>query len=126
MSSSASCQDADHLVELLAETREDANDLSVELRKVIAGLVVELYGNAHLGELMGDRAPRILRGCRKIRFDQPDWHRKPRYRLVYRAEPTDGSVATVCVLAIGRRDRMIAYAKASSRLKRRISAEGLG
>jgi hypothetical protein len=125
MNSSTSSAGADHGLEFLPETREDANDLSVELRKVIAGLVLELQENAHLGELMGDRPPRVLRGCRKIRFDLPDWHGKPRYRLVYRNEPADGSVAAVCVLAIGRRDRMIAYVRASSRLKRRIVDEGL-
>lgn len=125
MNSSKSSQGADHAVEFLPETREDASDLSIELRRVIARLVVDLHQNAHLGELMGDEPPRILRGCRKIRFDLPDWHSKPRYRLVYRNEPSDGAVATVCVLAIGRRDRMIAYAKAASRLKRRIVEEGL-
>lgn len=125
MSSSTSSRGADHDVEFLPETREDANDLSVELRRVIAQLVLVLHDNAHAGELMGDQPPRVLRGCRKIRFDLPAWHQKPRYRLVYRNEPTDGAVATVCVLAIGRRDRMIAYAKAASRIRHRIAEEGL-
>lgn len=74
---------------------------------------------------MGDKPPRNLEGSRKIRFDLPGWDKKPRYRLVYRNEPTDGAVETVAVLAIGRRDRMIAYAKASGRLKSRIAEEGL-
>jgi hypothetical protein len=126
MSSSTSSQGASHAVEFLPETVEDANNLEdVELRKVVAGLVVDLHRNAHLGELMGDKPPRILKGCRKIRFDLPDWRREPRYRVVYRNEPTDGAVAAVCVLAIGRRDRMVAYAKASARLRKRIAEEGL-
>lgn len=125
MSSSTSSPGADHAVEFLPETQADANDLGVELREAIAGLVVDLHDNAHLGELMGDRPPRILRGARKIRFDLPGWRSKPRFRLVYRNEPADGAVASVCVLAIGRRDRMIAYAKASARLKERIAKEGL-
>lgn len=125
MSSSRSSRTADHEVEFLPETVQDANDLEdVELRRQIARVAVELHRNAHLGELMGDKPPRILQGCRKIRFDLPGWHRQPRYRLVYRNEPGDGAVETVAVLAIGRRDRMIAYTKASARLRRRIAEAG--
>lgn len=74
---------------------------------------------------MGERPPRNLEGSRKIRFDLPDWDKKPRYRLICRNERTDGAVETVAVVAIGRRNRMIAYAKASARLKARIAEEGL-
>lgn len=88
-------------------------------------LIQELKEDPHLGKLMGDKPPRNLEGSRKIRFDLPDWDAKPRYRLVYRNEPADGAVETVVVLAIGRRDRMIAYAKAAGRLKARIAKEGL-
>lgn len=125
MSSSERSTNPDHAGEFLPETVEDANRLDLELRRQIARIVVELQGNAHLGELMGDRPPRILRGCRKIRFDQPDWNNKPRYRIVYRNEPSDGAVALVTVLAIGRRDEMIAYAKAASRLRKKVAEEGL-
>lgn len=99
--------------------------MSLELRRQIAHLVIELHENEYLGELMGDKPPRNLRGCRKIRFDLPGWKRKPRYRMVYRNEPSDGAVETVMVLGIGRRDRMIAYTKASVRVKKRIVEEGL-
>lgn len=73
---------------------------------------------------MGDKPPRILRGCRKVRFDDPKWKGKPRYRLVYRNEPVDGAPATAVILAIGRRDRMIAYAMAARRVKERVTEEG--
>jgi hypothetical protein len=112
-------------IEFLPETAQDANELVVGLRKEIVRIVQELKANPHLGELMGDKPPRELQGSRKIRFDLPSWHQKPRFRLVYRNEPTDGAVATVAVLAIGRRDRMIAYAKAAARIKARIAEEGL-
>lgn len=92
---------------------------------MIVQIIQALKENPHCGELMGDKPPRDLERSRKIRFDRPDWDKKPRYRLVYRNEPTDGSVQTVAVLAIGRRDRMIAYAKAAGRLKARIVEEGL-
>ncbi|MCA1695597.1 MAG: type II toxin-antitoxin system RelE/ParE family toxin [Actinobacteria bacterium] len=116
-------QGAEQRLEFLPEVQADASELDEELRRAIATIVVELAGNHHLGELVGERPPEVLSGCRKIRFDRPGWQRKPRYRLVYRNEPSDGAVAVSCVLAIGRRDRMIAYAKAASRLTRRVADE---
>jgi hypothetical protein len=91
----------------------------------VVRIIVQLKENPHLGELMDDRWPQNLEGSRKVRFDLPEWDDKPRYRFVYRNEPTDGAVQTVAVLAIAERDRMIAYARASARLKKRISEEGL-
>lgn len=124
MTSSASSPGADHVVRFLPETVEETNRLEEALRRVVAGLVVELHANPHIGELMGDRPPRILKGCRKVRFDLEGRKGKPRFRLVYRNEPTDGAVATICVLAVERRDRMIAYTNAASRLTKRMAEEG--
>jgi hypothetical protein len=111
-------------VEALTEAATDANQLEEDLRREVARIVVELHRNPHHGELMGDKPPRILKGCRKVRFDEPGWHRKPRYRFVYRNEPSDGAPAIAVILAIGRRDRMIAYAKAARRVKERAVLEG--
>lgn len=119
-----SSPEAEHKVEALAEATVDANQLDEVLKRQVARIVVELHGNPHYGELMGDKPPRVLKGCRKIRFDEPDWRGKPRYRFVYRNEPTDGAPATSGVLAIGRRDRMIAYAKAARRVKEQAAQEG--
>jgi hypothetical protein len=119
-----SSQGAEHKVEALAEATADANQLDETLKREVARIVVELHGNPHYGELMGDKPPRVLKGCRKVRFDEPDWRGKPRYRFVYRNEPNDGAPATSVVLAIGRRDRMIAYAKAARRLKEQAAHEG--
>jgi hypothetical protein len=115
---------AEHKVEALAEATADANQLDQTLKREVARIVVELHGNRHHGELMGDRPPRVLKGCRKVRFDAPDWRGKPRYRFVYGNEPSDGAAATSVVLAIGRRDRMIAYAKAARRVKEQAAQEG--
>jgi len=49
---------------------------------------------------------------------------KSGYRFVYGKEPADGSPATSVVLAIGRRDGMIAYAKAARRVKEQVAREG--
>jgi hypothetical protein len=113
-----------HTVEALAEATADAKGLDEVLRREVARIVVDLHGNPHCGELMGDRPPRVLRGCRKVRFDEPGWTGKPRYRFVYRNEPEDGAPAKSVVLAIGRRDRMIAYAKAARRVKEQAALEG--
>lgn len=120
----SSSPDADVRVEALTEATADANQLDEGLRREIARIVVELHRNPYLGELMGDKPPRVLRGSRKIRFDEPKWKGKPRYRLVYRNEPVDGAPATAVILAIGRRDRMIAYAMAARRVKERVTEEG--
>jgi hypothetical protein len=115
-----------HRFEFLPEVRDEANQLSEDLRRVIAGLVVELHANPWLGDLMDNRWPENLEGARKVRFDEPSWNGKPRYRLVYRNEPSDGAVSVMVVLAIGRRESMIAYAKASARLARKLAAEARG
>jgi len=112
--------------EFLPEVEAEAKGLSEGLRRAIAGIVVDLHHNPHSGQLMDDRWPENLEGCRKVRFDAPGWRRAPRYRFVYRNEPSDGAVGVIVVLAIGRRDRMIAYAKASARLQRRLAREARG
>jgi hypothetical protein len=33
---------------------------------------------------MGDKPPRVLKGCREVRFDEPDWRGKARFPFVYR------------------------------------------
>lgn len=112
--------------EFLPEVAEEASALSEELRRVIAGIVVDLHDNPWQGELMDDRWPENLAGSRKVRFDEPRWKGKPRYRLVYRNEPSDGAVQVMVVLAIARRENMIAYARASARLARRAARQVRG
>jgi hypothetical protein len=120
----SSSPEPEHKIEALAEGTTDANQLNQELKRAVARIVVELHDNPHHGELMGDKPPRVLKGCRKVRFDEPKWRNKPRYRFVYCNESADGAPATSVILAIGRRDRMIAYAKAAGRLKERVAQEG--
>jgi hypothetical protein len=67
----------------------------------------------------------VLAGCRKIAFDVPSRRGKPRFRLVYRNSPSDGSIAVVCVLAVGHRSELAAYRRAAARLgERRRHGEG--
>lgn len=109
--------------EFLPEVQEDTARLEEGLRRAVADIVVRLHQDPWLGELMDDRWPQNLEGSRKVRFDTEGWAGKPRYRLVYRNEPSDGAVGTMVVLAIERRDRMIAYARASARLTKREAAK---
>jgi hypothetical protein len=80
-------------------------------------LAAELRENPWLGEQMRERFNlRILGECRRIRFDRPDWTEKPRYRLVYRNEPSDGAPAIARIIAVGSRDDLAAYRSAAARL----------
>jgi len=66
-----------------------------------------------------------LSACRRIAFDYPHRRGKPRYRLVYRNDPEDASIAVVQVIAVGLRERLEAYRATAERLRqdlrRRIS-----
>ena len=112
----------ENVYRFLPEVQDDANRLDADLRKAVADIVVALHENPWMGEVMDDRWPANLEGCRKIRFDKRGWKGRPRCRLVYRNEPSDGAVGTMVVLAIERRQRMIAYARASGRLAKRQAA----
>lgn len=76
-------------------------------------LILELRENPSLGDEMRER-PRYasLSDCRRVRFDRADHTGKPRYRLVYRNEPSDGAPHIVAVLAVGAREKLRAYGDA--------------
>jgi hypothetical protein len=79
-------------------------------------LGVELWENPWLGESMRERFNlRVLSECRR-RFDRPDWTGKPRYRVIYRNEPSEGAPALARIIAVGSRDRLAAYRAAAARL----------
>ena len=99
------------LAELAALDRDAAREA---LRLMLA-----LRDDPWLGDELHERYNlRPLRDCRRIRFDRPDWEGKPRYRLVYRNEQSDGAPGLVRVWAIGPRDRLVAYARAAARITR--------
>ena len=102
---------------------EDVVRLDPAVRRAAADVVAKLYTDPFLGDKAAAEHEFALPGCRKVRFDAPNEkgrpRAKPRYRLIYRNEPTDGSVAVVAIIAIGERNNLIAYRIASSRLGRR-------
>lgn len=113
-----------YAVELLPGARSDLQGLAaedVEIVKEALRLLVALERDPYVGDVLRPRHRfELLRGCRRIRFDRRDWAGKPRYRLVYRNEPSDGAPNVVAVLAVAARTRLLAYARAQTRLAERL------
>jgi hypothetical protein len=88
-------------------------------------LAAELKENPWLGdELRARRGLEELKDCRRIRFDRDEWTGKPRFRLVYRNEPSDGAPHIVAILAAAPRGNLDAYRRAKPRLVDRLRALG--
>ncbi len=84
--------------------------------RVVAEIVAALYSDPWLGQEMRARTRlEILEHCRKVPFDVPSHKGKPRFRLVYRNDPSDGSIAVVNVLSAGTRAELGAYRQAATR-----------
>lgn len=86
------------------------------LKHRIAELFLECEANPHAGELMGTGRHPELADCRRIRFDIESHKGKPRFRLIYRNEPSDGAPAKCLWLAIGPRAGLRAHRKARQRV----------
>ena len=108
----------DDVAELTATTAEDdqaTKDEAEALKRRIAELLVECKGNPFIGELMGPGLHPELADCRRVRFDIPTHKGKPRFRLIYRNEPTDGAPAKCRWLTIAPRAGLQAHRKARQR-----------
>lgn len=82
-------------------------------------LMVKLRTDPWLGEELRERFNvRAIADCRKIKFDVPDWPDKPRYRLVYRNDPSDTAVGRIRIWSVGPREKLVAYARANTRVLR--------
>lgn len=88
------------------------------LRRRIAELLVECKGNPYIGELMGPGLHPELASCRRVRFDIPSHKGKPRFRLIYRNEPSDGAPAECQWLTVAPRAGLRAHRKAQQRSAR--------
>jgi mRNA-degrading endonuclease RelE of RelBE toxin-antitoxin system len=115
-------------VVVLPSARSDFLDLAKRDRELVrAALSVtnELRQNPWLGKEMRPRLGlQELRDCRRIAFDRSDWKGKPRYRLIYRNEPSDGVPHVVAILAAAERENLGAYRRAKPRLIDRLRALG--
>jgi hypothetical protein len=110
----------DDVRELTATSSGDGREYTVEAeapKQRIAELLVECKGNPFLGELMGRGLHPELTNCRRVRFDIPSHPGKPRFRLIYRNEPTDGAPAECRWLTVAPRAGLRAHRKARQRLQ---------
>jgi hypothetical protein len=86
------------------------------LKRRIATLLLECKANPYTGELMGPGRHVELADCRRVRFDIPAHRGKPRFRLIYRNEPSDGAPAECRWLAVAPRAGLHAHRRAQQRL----------
>jgi hypothetical protein len=97
-------------------TNHDADNDGIEaLKRRIAELLVECKDNPYVGEMMGPGRHPELANCRRARFDIPTYKCKPRFRLIYRNEPSDGAPAECRWLALAPRAGLKAHRKARQR-----------
>jgi hypothetical protein len=87
------------------------------LKRRIAEVFLGCEANPHTGELMGAGRHPELADCRRIRFDIENYKGKPRFRLIYRNEPSDGAPAKCLWLAVGPRAGLRAHRKAKQRAR---------
>lgn len=84
--------------------------------RAAAEIVAKLHRDPWLGQEMRARIRmEVLQTCRKVPFDVAGYTGKPRFRLVYRNDPSDGSIAVVTILAVGEREDLMAYRLAAAR-----------
>jgi hypothetical protein len=96
---------------------EEAHTHREALARRIAELFLECQGNPYVGEKMGAGRHPELHDCRRVRFDIDDHRGKPRLRLIYRNEPSDGAPAECRWLAVGPRAGLRAHRSALRRLR---------
>lgn len=107
------------IASLIALSEDDgpAQAAQIEaLKRRIATLLLECEANPYTGELMGPGRHTELTDCRRVRFDIPTHKGKPRFRLIYRNEPSDGAPAECRWLAVAPRAGLHAHRRAQQRL----------
>jgi Txe/YoeB family toxin of Txe-Axe toxin-antitoxin module len=111
----------DDVADLTATAAEDdqaRKDEAEALKRRIAELLVECKGNPFVGEPMGPGLHPELANCRRVRFDIPTRKGKPRFRLIYRNEPSDGAPAECHWLTVAPRAGLQAHRRAQQRSRR--------
>lgn len=108
-------EDVAELTATAAGDSQAAKDETEALKLRIAELLVECKGNPFIGEPMGPGLHPELAECRRVRFDVSTHKGKPRFRLIYRNEPTDGAPAKCRWLTIAPRAGLRAHRKARQR-----------
>jgi hypothetical protein len=107
----------DDVASLIAAADKTEGTEVEDLKRCIAELLVECKTNPYIGELMGPGRHPELANCRRVRFDIPAHKGRPRFRLIYRNEPSDGAPAECRWLAIAPRAGLRAHRKARQRVQ---------
>lgn len=107
--------DVAELTTVADDSSEADKDEAEALKRRIAELLVECKGNPFIGELMGPGLHPELANCRRVRFDIPTHTAKPRFRLIYRNEPTDGAPGECHWLTVAPRSGLKAHRRARQR-----------
>jgi hypothetical protein len=108
-------EDVAELITPAAYSDQACTDEAEALKRRIAELLVECKDNPFIGELMGPGLHPELANCRRVRFDIQTHKAKPRFRLIYRNEPTDGAPAECLWLSIAPRAGLQAHRRARQR-----------
>ncbi len=96
-----------------------------EAARAALRLAGELKENPWLGvQMRARRGLEELAECRRVPFDRDGWIGKPRFRLVYRNEPSDGAPHIVAILAAAERRNLGAYRRAKPRIIDRLRTLG--
>jgi hypothetical protein len=111
--------DVAELTATVAESDQADKEEAEALKRRIAELLIECKGNPFVGEMMGPGLHPELANCRRVRFDIPTHTAKPRFRLIYRNEPTDGAPAECHWLTVAPRAGLQAHRRARQRSKGR-------
>lgn len=110
--------DVADLAATVAEDDQARKDEAEALKRRIAELLVECKGNPFIGELMGPGLHPELANCRRVRFDLHTHKGKPRFRMIYRNEPSDGAPAECHWLTVAPRAGLQAHRRAQTRARR--------
>lgn len=98
-----------------AEFGLNEDDVSALLRRLVE-LVAELEYEPRIGREMRPRPGyEILADCHSLAFDEPDWHKKARFRIVYKIDPGVEAIDRVLIYAVGSRPDLEAYKRARDR-----------
>lgn len=109
----------DDVAGLAKNVTDESGSIEAEaLKRRIAELLVECKKNPYVGDLMGPGRHPELAGCRRVRFDIATHTGKPRFRLIYRNEPSDGAPAECRWLAVAPRTGLRAHRRATQRSPR--------
>jgi hypothetical protein len=108
-------EDVAELTTPAAESGQASKGEAEALKRRIAELLVECKGNPFIGELMGPGLHPELANCRRVRFDISTHKAKPRFRLIYRNEPSDGAPAECHWLTVAPRAGLQAHRRARQR-----------